>query len=251
MKKLPIVIAVIITAMVVGGGMYWYQNTKAPETTIVSEKSDETEKETMPEKIDEPKKETLPKKIVDTPINGPLSDKSFKAAIGGYYNYGKDGDNINFSAETLAKLFEDEEEIGSIFQNPSIDSSVIFATCITPSSTTSTPDGGVLETATSRIYSYDFVKDELIKLYDEDNKQYYCLKGSGMEGSKLILKQNILDDSPRPCTSWWLGFYGDFLYLELADISAGLQPYTIPDDKIEEEKAKQEKCECETYNENC
>lgn len=78
--------------------------------------------------------------------------------------------------------------------------------------------------STNRIYSYEREFGVLKLIYTE--KENRLLRTVGVEGSKLVLMTDGIDNSPGPCFSIW---DGEFVSLDLNDAAAGLKAYTMPD----------------------
>lgn len=93
-------------------------------------------------------------------------------------------------------------------------------------------------TSTNKIYSLDMPTGELTKLYEEEENR--LLRTMGIDGDKLIVMYDGLDNSPGPCFSVW----ADWENFGALDVSkpSDLMAYTVPEDQVE--KAKQEQAEC-------
>lgn len=236
----PILLTVVITAGIVGGGVYWWQSSKiVPEneiTEVVESQSAQIDtKQVATQEKDEVV--TAPAKLVNTAINGNTVEQSYNFRHGereGFTSLSR-GNIIYMAKKAMAKLYENEESITSFYtpEHPT-NSDIIF---ISSSGDTSGewPDFK----STNKIYSYNIKTGEIVQLYEEHEDR--LLRTMGMDGSKLVLMYDIIDNSPGPCFSIWAD-WESFGYLELADINSGLRPYTVPNYQVEISKAEQEKC---------
>lgn len=209
---LPIVLAVVITAIVVGGGVYWWQNSQASVQTL-TKKSVNTQVTQNTENKDVVK----PKVITSTIEQGYSYDspqwESFMSDI------------KTKTGENLESFYAPES---------STDNDMIFVS--TSGDTTGEwPDMKSI----NKIYSYNIKTGKLSKLYEEQENR--ILRTMGIEGSKLIVMYDGIDNSPGPCFSVWAD-WDDFGYLDVENPSA-LNSYTVPDYQVQ--KGKQEQKECE------
>ncbi len=93
--------------------------------------------------------------------------------------------------------------------------------------------------STNKIYSYNTKTNDLKMLYEE--KEGRLLRTLGVDGTKLVLLYDGIDNSPAPCFSVWLDGL-DYGYLDIENPSE-LKDYTVPD--YQKELAKKEQKECE------
>lgn len=98
----------------------------------------------------------------------------------------------------------------------------------------------------NKIYSYNLKTGKLKLLYKE--RMDRLLRTVGMEGSKLIIMLDGIDNSPGPCFSFWAD-WEDFGYIDVSRARSKIMPYIIPQYKIDEAKAGQEECIAETFGE--
>ena len=91
---------------------------------------------------------------------------------------------------------------------------------------------------TNKIYSYDLKTGKQTQLYEE--KADRTLRTMGVKGKKLIIMNDMIDNSPGPCFAVWAS-WEDFSYLNTSSPD-GLNPYTVPEAKVQ--KAWEEQKEC-------
>lgn len=97
------------------------------------------------------------------------------------------------------------------------------------------PDGKVL----NRILSYNLKTSKTKELYKEEDNR--TLRTIGIDGNKVIVMYDAIDNSPGPCFSVWAN-WKKFGYIDITKPEAELTAYTIPDYKVKEAKEAQEKC---------
>lgn len=154
------------------------------------------------------------------------------------------GEILSFiSADTGASIPMNEQALGTLSSN-SEDISSFFAP-IHPVNNhlvfiSTTKYNNEEQQMMSRIYSYNTASGELNLIHERKDSQRQ-LRTMGIDGSKLILMNDLIDNSPHPCFSAWASWDG-FVALELADIETGLKPYAVPEYKKEEGRKKQETC---------
>lgn len=102
------------------------------------------------------------------------------------------------------------------------------------------PDGKVL----NRILSYNLKTGATKELYKEERNG--ILRTIGIDGNKVIVMYDGVDNSPGPCFSVWAN-WKDFGYIDITKPEAGLNSYTIPDYKIKEAQDAAKECEEELY----
>lgn len=100
---------------------------------------------------------------------------------------------------------------------------------------------------TGKIYSYDISKKKLTQFYEEKSPNCNGLRLMGTQGSKLIIETSYFDNSPGPCSTFWLGM-GDIKYIELSDVASGLHEFTVPLSKTNEMQRWQANCEKDLYS---
>lgn len=209
----PVIIAIIVTAVIASGGTYLWQSGKI----------------SMPKNME----------FADTIAEGTTIEEGYSYNPGelpGFTSL-KEGNFISIDKKALAKLYVNDEQIESFYipENPA-DTTTVFI------STSGETEGEWPSLkSVNKIYSYNIKTSEMVKLYEELENR--LLRTMGISGSKLILMYDMIDNSPGPCSSVWVGW--DFGYLELADTNSGLQKYTMPEYQIEKGKAEQLKCEKE------
>lgn len=222
-----IILTAVITAAIVGGGVYWWQNLK-----IVPEKEVLEITET-PDVQKEEEVSVVPSKLVDTAISGTAIEQSYNFRSGdpdGIVSIGT-GSLIFLERKALGKIYKNEEWITSSYapEHPT-NPDIVFI---------STGDWSDATRSINKIYSYNIKTGEIMQLHEEYEGR--LLRTMGMDGSKLILMYDGIDNSPGPCFSAWVN-WESFGYLELADIDGGLQKYTVPEYQVKIGKAEQEKC---------
>ncbi|MFA4980685.1 MAG: hypothetical protein WC589_24460 [Sphingobacterium sp.] len=208
----PIALAIVTTAIVVGGGMYWWQGTKTvPVTKIADTQSAQPPATT-------PVVETKPVTATIEQGNGYDSPQWEK-----------------FTSDLKAKSGENVESFYTP-KSPS-NNNVVFV---------STSGGTTGEwpnmKSTNKIYSYNIQTGELTKLYEELENR--LLRTMGIEGTKLIVMYDGIDNSPGPCFSIWAD-WDKFGYLDTTNSGSGLRSYTVPSYQVEKGKAEQKKCQAE------
>ncbi|MBU1132207.1 hypothetical protein KKC32_03100 [Patescibacteria group bacterium] len=217
-----IVLAVLITALVVGVAMYLWQISKvAPQLTQTESK-------------------ISPAKLIDSPTIGTAIEQSYNFSQGAPDTFTSidRGNQLFLKKKASAEIYANEEQIESFFapENPANKDVVFISTSIAP---TQYSEGVKI---LNKIYSYNIKTGELTQIYEENEPR--LLRTMGMDGSKLILMYDAIENSPGPCFSIWAD-WKNFGYLEIANISAGLNPYTVPDYQIATAKAEQKQCEME------
>jgi hypothetical protein len=211
----PVVLAIVITAVVVGGGMYWWLTTtttiQAPTTEIV---------DTTPVVEPEPEPVVEPEPVTTTIEQG--------------YSY-ESPQWETFTSDVESKT---GEVVKSFYmpKSPS-DKDMIFV------STSGDTTGEWPDTIkiTNKIYSYNIQTSELSKLYEEHENR--LLRTMGIEGTKLIVMYDGIDNSPGPCFSIWAD-WDDFGYLDTENPNK-LRSYTVPAYQVQKGKDEQEECEAE------
>ncbi|PJA89559.1 MAG: hypothetical protein CO137_03650 [Candidatus Magasanikbacteria bacterium CG_4_9_14_3_um_filter_32_9] len=243
----PILLTFFLTSFIVGGGVYWWQgsknvpiqeNSKVVETQTITEV---VETQTIPDLEKQTVKEqgltVVPTKLVDAVISGtPIKqDYNFRNGESEKFTSINLGSVIFMQKKAMATIYKNEESITSVYtpENPT-NSDIVFI------STSGATVGEWPEIkSTNKIYSYNLKTGELVKLYEELENR--ILRTMGMDGSKLVLMYDKIDNSPGPCFSIWKD-WESFGYLELADIAGGLKTYTVPAYQVEIDKIEQDKC---------
>lgn len=227
----PIISTVIVTAIVVAGAMYWWQTLQAQKQMKSTQESQITPTRSI--QTPEPSSSAT---TINVPIDATIIEEGYKfdtpEELASFTNPTKG--TIVIDRQSLSNLYGNEERIESFYapEHPTNKDIIYF----------STSTGSSDVSSTNRIYSYNWKTDALEKIYEEHEQR--LLRTMGMEGSKLIVMYDGIDNSPGPCFSVW-GDWENFGYLELANINAGLTPYRVPQYKVEEGKAEQKKCEQE------
>jgi flagellar basal body rod protein FlgC len=244
-----IFLTVVITIAVVVGGMYlWKSITTVPKqetSKVFKTQSVQTRSTLEGEIVTEEENITTSTKLVNTAISGISIEKSYNFNHGepeGFTSLSK-GNTIFMQKKAMAKLYENEENITSFYtpEHPT-NKNIIFI------STNGDMTGKMPNIkSTNRIYSYNIKTGKITELYKEHKNRF--LRTVGMDGSKLVLMYDIIDSSLGPCFSIWVN-WKSFGYLELADISSGLHPYTVPNYQVEKGRIEQEKCVEENFKVN-
>ncbi|MEK7085457.1 MAG: hypothetical protein AAB953_00390 [Patescibacteria group bacterium] len=99
---------------------------------------------------------------------------------------------------------------------------------------------GLYDKMLNRILSYNIKTGEAKELYKEEENR--VLRTIGIDGNKVIVMYDLIDNSPGPCFSVWAD-WKDFGYLDITKPEAGLSAYNMPDYKITEGQEAQKKCE--------
>lgn len=213
----PIVLAVVITAIVVGGGIYWWQSTKVTVQTPTEEVADTQSAQT-----------TEPEEVVET--------KTTTTTIEQGYSY----DSPQWESFASDIKTKTGEVVGSFYapESPADDDMIFVST-----SGDTTPTTGKWQDikSTNKIYSYNIKTGELSKLYEEHENR--ILRTMGIEGSKLIVMYDLIDNSPGPCFSVWAD-WNDFGYLDVENPNT-LRQYTVPGYQVQKGKDEQKECEAE------
>lgn len=210
----PIILTVVITAIVVGGGMYWWQSTKITVQTTTEEVADTQSDQT-----------TEPEEVVETKKVTPTIEQGYSYDSPQWESFKSD---IKTKTDEIMESFHAPE-------SPS-DDNVIFVST-SGDVTGEWPD----MKSTNKIYSYNIETGELSKLYEEVENR--ILRTLGIEGSKLIVMYDLIDNSPGPCFSIWAD-WDNFGYLDVENPNT-LKPYTVPDYQVQKGKAEQKECEAE------
>lgn len=154
-----------------------------------------------------------------------------------------DHGQIQMRKKALAKIYAKDEDISSFSVPVSATNNNVTFLSTTKVDTSS----GTLQSMKSlnRIYQYN-VKTGAIKLiYSE--KAARLLRTVGMEGNKLILLYDGIDNSPGPCYSYWYNTLTSFGYLDITKPKDGLKPYTVPQYQKDAGRAEVEKCFHENF----
>lgn len=151
------------------------------------------------------------------------------------------GGETKTMADSAKKQLSDNDEKITSFDIPvdPDDSNIVFIS-------TSTSWSGK-DPYTNRIYKYDLDSGELKELVAKDFSMVtlgVLWRTIGREGSKVIVMNDGIDNSPGPCFSIWAG-WDSFSYLDIRNVSEGLKPYTVPQYKIDEDMQDQQKCSAE------
>ena len=209
-----IILTIIITAIVVGGGMYWWQSTKVavqvPEEEVVETQLAQT---------------TEAEEFAETKTVTPTIEQGYSHDSPQWESF-------------IPKIKKSTGQVVESFYAPEspTDDDVVFV------STSGDSDGEWPNLkGTNRIYSYNIKTGELSKLYEEHESR--TLRTMGIEGTKLILMYDLIDNSPGPCFSIWSD-WDDFGYLDVENPST-LRKYTVPDYQIQKGKDEQKECEAE------
>lgn len=100
---------------------------------------------------------------------------------------------------------------------------------------------------TNRILTYNMKTGEVKEIY-KDEEEGKVLRTAGIEGNRLIVMSDTVDNSPGPCFSFWADL-PKLKYLDVTKPEEGLKDYEVPEYKKEEAKTAQEKCMKETFGE--
>jgi len=210
----PIIISIVITAVIVVGGVYWWQNTMHTVQTQMEEGTD-IQSEEPPTTED----------VINTKVSTPIIEQG--------YSY----DSPQWESFTSDIKLKTGEIVESFYMPKSTsDDNTIFV------STSSNVTGKWPDMqSTNKIYSYNIKNSELIKLYEEQENR--LLRTMGIEGTKLIIMYDDIDNSPGPCFSIWAN-WSSFGYLDVESTST-LKPYTVPDYQVQKGKDEQKECNAE------
>jgi len=94
----------------------------------------------------------------------------------------------------------------------------------------------------NRIYSYNLKTKKRIVLFKEQNKSSQILRTIGREGSKIIIFEDTIDNSPGICTVIWKDYPESLYYIDLKVREIDLKKYIVPQNKINEAEKIQETC---------
>jgi hypothetical protein len=99
----------------------------------------------------------------------------------------------------------------------------------------------------NKIYSLNLETNELQELFSrqdtpEEHKIGLTLRIIGREESKIIVKSDNINNPPGDCDTDWTDSQANFSYLDINEVSKGLQNYTVPKELIDQ--AEKEKQEC-------
>lgn len=201
----PYILTIAITAIVVGGGMYYWQSAQKSEVPTVNNQ------DTQPAQT-------------PTPQIKPQTEETTKIEEG---LDGKDNRWESIREDVMTQSGEIFESFNSPF-SPT-DKNLIYV---------STSSGSSLTMSNNKIYTYDIKTGEINKIYEETENR--ILRTVGLDGTKLIVMYDIIDNSPGPCFSVWAD-WDKFGYLDIENPSQ-LRPYTIPE--YQAEKGTKEQTEC-------
>ena len=135
---------------------------------------------------------------------------------------------------------------------PEVNGELVLPPVETPTTATITNDWDPNTTDPNPKYKYDNKKGVLVDstddkiLYTNPNHPDSVLAILGMEGDIIIVWETSSDNSPGPC--YWDEIWvsdsekSHITYLDLKNLSTGLQPYTIPEYKYNQEKIDIEAC---------
>jgi hypothetical protein len=88
------------------------------------------------------------------------------------------------------------------------------------------------------IYSYNIKTGAVSNIYTE--QQPRVLRTMGIDGTKLIVMYDVIDNSPGPCFSIWSD-WDDFGYLDVTSVGV-LKPYSVPEYQIQKGRDEQKTC---------
>jgi len=147
--------------------------------------------------------------------------------------YGFDDPEWEIFTSDIESQTKETVESFSLPKSP-LDSDVIYVS-ISAGMNGEWPDAK----SVNKIYSYNTKTAELLKLYEEEEPQ--ILRTIGIEGTKLILMYDGIDNSPGPCFSVWADwdYYG---YLDINNLNDQLNAYSVPAYQVKKGKKEQEKC---------
>ncbi len=108
----------------------------------------------------------------------------------------------------------------------------------------------------NKVYSYNLKSLELKELYshlDEKNSPMSNQLGRvmrlvGRDGSKIILMADSPDNSPGPCTRVWSDYKDNMFYVDVSEVQMSLKSYSVPQSKVDKEKADADACASEMNN---
>ncbi len=245
-----LVIAIItVTFLIVGGAYLWHYSLITKIDTLEQSQAVLQQKLNATADAEEDEATDTEEEDVEEAVQQDLSP--LKSAIEAeeiaqdyQYRHGQlegfisleKGNSLVFAKKALAKLYENEEIIqGFYFPKSPANENVIFLSTSVDAYNLKTPH-------LNKIYSYNIKTGEITELYEEKVTNDRLLRTMGIEGSKLILMVDMIDNSPGPCFSIW-AHWDDFEYLELSDVNAGLESYKVPAYQVNEGRKESEKCE--------
>lgn len=213
---IPVIVSVVLTAVVVGGGIYWWSTQKQAElkNKVVS----------LENQINQ-----LSKTVSPTPAsNQTTSDDSQTDEL------------TNELVETKFKLaIRDFWNVREVFRNPQNKNQFYY---ISPDS------------SGTHIWVYDLAKDKTYQqngsfnipegntlLYSQKLAQYQEFRGVGFSGNKFVFVETGTDNSPGPCFSPW--FYSNLQYIDLGVSNPTRKSFTLPDDLRRTEEQKVSECQ--------
>ena len=196
-----VVLAVVITALIVGGGMYWWQQREVVKNPTVATS------------------DILKEPTVEAPR---ITESSYRYDV------------PEWREALEATLKTKNEKIESFYASGMPDETAFISTSADVSGKWSDMKSD------NKIYSYNTTTSELIKLYEEQ-QQERLLRPMGMEGQKLIVMYDLIDNSPGPCFSVWAD-WKNFGYVDTEN-PGKLSPYTVPEYQVQKAKDEQKKCE--------
>ena len=204
----PIIFTIIITAIVVGTGVYLWQNN---ETTL------------------------------DVSIDsvGSVEEKKERSFDPAYRDFASQNqENSVVLPKKIANQFGGEGSHITSMHTPAhpINTGVVFFS--TAENRTGDWENNTVM-STNKIFSYNNTGD-LTLLHEE--RKGRLLRTMGIDGSKLVVVFDGIDNSPGPCFSHWVSGHS-FGYFDLSDLDRGLQAYTIPEYQKEVGRSEIKQCE--------
>ena len=219
-----VVLAIFLTTIIIGGGagagaFFWQQmeidNQKSDKDQLGKDKEGLAEKVTgLESKVkgyeDAAEADSKKKREEAAKVRKAIEATDFEVDLGGKY--------------FLTGFIEDVS-----------DSNILYVATATTTST------DVPESET-RVFKYERSLGKVTQIYGApmEGNAYFLL---GAEGNKLIFSKHSssVDNSPGICTNYWVE--GEHYVLDISDVSAGMESYTISESDVLT-KAKKEKDDC-------
>jgi hypothetical protein len=177
-----------------------------------------------------------------TSFDDPIVNSDFYEAMvtGGLVFVASDGVSYYPIPDKITQYLGGEDTLSStdILAEPN-DPNIVFFSAYVNLNTQS------LSSITA-IYAYNLKTGELQKVYAQqfsgNNNYFNSFRLIGEEGSRLILWDTEMENSPGPCYDVWTADKTQLEAVDLANVSAGAQPYTIPADFLAKQTAIDQKC---------
>lgn len=211
---------------------------------------------TIPEgKVQVSQENVFSESVESTIIEEKVYDRNYnyiKAAVGNI----ESGELVFTSPEkrryVVSKSIEKElKSIAGIVQNPFNPEEVFISTIDADEffRATDSEETTNIPKCQNYLYRYNLLNGDLTQFYSGEsqknvyNSETYCnsLKLLGTQGSKLIIRNSDVEESVLCLTSWYTKQQTP-VFMELADIHAGFQSFTVPQDKVDAAAKEREQC---------